>query len=308
MKAKSKSSIFFKNLYLFRITKGWLPDESALISHCLLPCSDSSPSSHGWVPIAEQRWILRAEGHAILRFGVEEKVLPTAAINQEVDKRVREVQESSGRFPTRHERDGIKDHVIQEMTRKAFVKTRYTLVWIDSRAGFMGIDTASEARADELRGAILKLCRDVQIKALLFSARLASCAAMTGWLTSPTDAPFDIMDSCSLKGEEGRITYANADLSGEDVMDQISRGMVVNRLALLHDNRVNFSLDSNGALRKVALTDVVIEKALEDPVENLMDKLSSDLTLMASEYRVLTQRVLESLGGLLEEEQGVANA
>jgi recombination associated protein RdgC len=304
MKSKFKSSVFFKNLYLFRITKGWFPEEDALFQHCLISCGEADLSTAGWIPVVHDRMLLRVEGHFLIRFGVEEKVLPPAAIRHEFDKRVQQLEINFDRSLTRAERNELQELVMREMVRKAFTKTRYTSVWIDSELGLLAIDTTSENRADEVRRALHRLNPDLKFKSLY--TRKVAPDAMTAWLMQPSVAPFDVMGSCVLKGEEGRVTYSNEDLSGSDVIDQISRGMMVVRLALEHNRQILFTLDGSGIFRKVTLTDVATEKAMDDPVEDVVDKMSVDLTLMVYEYRGLIESVLSALGGSLNEDQDMA--
>ncbi|MEY4684740.1 MAG: recombination-dependent growth factor [Pseudomonadota bacterium] len=304
MKSKFKSSVFFKNLYLFQITKGWFPGENDLLNQRLIPCGDADLSTAGWVPVVHDRMLLRVERHLLIRLGMEEKILPPAAINHEFDKRIQQLETNFDRFLTRSERNELKELVMREMARKAFTKTRHTSAWIDSERGVLAIDTTSENRVNEVRSALHRLNRDLEFKFL--HTRKVAPDAMTAWLMQPSVAPFDVMDSCVLKGEDGKVTYSNEDLSGSDVIDQISRGMVVVRLALEHNQRILFTLDSSGVFRKVSLTDVATGKAMEEPVEDVVEKMSVDLTLMAYEYRGLIESVLSALGGALNDSQDMA--
>ena len=128
------------------------------------------------------------KGQMLIALGVEQKLLPSAVIKQYADERAEEIEEQQGYKPGRKQLREIRERVAEELLPRAFARRRKTYAWIDPAGGWLVIDAASPAKADELVEALLKCSPD--ITPALVRTQLSPMSAMTGWLAAISpDAP-----------------------------------------------------------------------------------------------------------------------
>ncbi|MCB1868810.1 MAG: recombination-associated protein RdgC, partial [Gammaproteobacteria bacterium] len=110
----------------------------------------------------------------------EEKVLPAAVVNQQLDRRVRDLEESQGRKVRRREKGEIKDEILLDLLPKAFTKTVLTYAYIDSRNGWLVVDAASSKRAEELISLLRETLGSLPLRPLEVNS--SPVQVMTNWL------------------------------------------------------------------------------------------------------------------------------
>src|SRR5689334_21016870 len=147
--------MWFKNLLVYRLNN-WdiTPDtlEEKLAQHALQPCSGMEMQSRGWVaPKAEgEPYVHTLGSQMLISLGTEKKLLPATVINQFAKSRAVEVEEQQGYKPGRKQLKQIKEAITDELLPRAFAIRRKTCAWIDPVGGFVVIDAANYAKADEL--------------------------------------------------------------------------------------------------------------------------------------------------------------
>ena len=86
----------------------------------------------------------------LIRLQREERLLPASVIRSEVNSRIQEIHTGQGRRVQRKERLDIVDEVTQGLMPRAFTKSQHLEALINDREGWVWVNTASEARAEEL--------------------------------------------------------------------------------------------------------------------------------------------------------------
>jgi recombination associated protein RdgC len=77
-------------------------------------------------------------------------------VNQVTKARAAELEEQQGFKPGRKQLKELKEQVTEELLPRAFSIRRDTRVWIDPVNGWLAIDAAGTAKADEVRGMLFK--------------------------------------------------------------------------------------------------------------------------------------------------------
>jgi recombination associated protein RdgC len=292
--------MWFKNLVVYRLIQwGVTPDtlEEKLSRHTLQPCSGLEMQSRGWVsPKDEASPLVHVLGkQMMICLGSEQKLLPATVINQFAKSRAVELEEQQGYKPGRKQLKQLKEAVTDELLPRAFAVRRKTCAWIDPEGGWLVVDAASLAKADELTESLIKAVDGVTFS--LVRTDMSASGAMTAWLAGESPAGFSIDRDCELRasGEErATVRYVRHALESDEIARHIKSGKEVTRLAMTWQDRISFVLHENLQLKRLAPLDILKEQADYDDRDDVFD---TDFALMTGELRKLLPDVVEALGG-----------
>lgn len=292
--------MWFKNLVVYRLTQwNFTPEilEEKLSKHMLQPCSGLEMQSRGWVsPKDEGSPLVHTLGpQMMVCLGTEKKLLPASVINQFAKSRAVELEEQQGYKPGRKQMKEIKESITDELLPRAFAIRRKTCAWIDPVGGWLVVDAASLAAADELTESLIKILDGVSFS--LARTDMSASAAMTLWLAGDAPSGFSIDRDCELRasGEErATVRYVRHSLEAEEIAKHIKSGKEVTRLAMTWNDRISFVLHENLQLKRLAPLDILKEQADYDDRDDVFD---ADFALMTGELRKLLPDVVDALGG-----------
>lgn len=301
--------MWFKNIRAYRLTQPFdlSPEKLGenLSVRGFVPCSKSQAVAAGWVPpLGEesQELVHAAAGCLLLKMKREEKLLPATVVREQLDEKVAAIESEQGRKVYRKERLSLKDEIVQDCLPRAFSRSTHVHAYIDVRANWIFVDSASASRAEEL----LNLLRECigNFPLLLPQVNNAPSAVMTSWLlhrSLPDD--FELGQECELRepGEEGGVVRCRGvDLLSEEVETHLHAGKQVARLALVWDERVSLLLAEDLCLRRLRFTDELMKENEDIPEADAAARLDADFALMADAITGLQQRVLTLFGGEVE--------
>jgi recombination associated protein RdgC len=281
----ARTLMWFKNLQLHRLPVPWTvtPEqmEQWLAPHAFQPGSSVEMQTQGWAsPRDNDALVYSINRQMLLVFRAEKKLLPASVVTQVTKARALEIEEQQGFKLGRKQMRELKEQVTDELLPRAFSIRRDTRVWVDTVHGWLVIDAASQAVADEVLGLLVKSVDQLP----LASVRVAQSpvAAMTEWLLSG-EAP------------------AGHALDVEDMRRHIEAGKQCMRLAMTWNDRVSFVLTPSLTIKRVTALDV-IKDASDPTAQNDDEVFDSDMTLMTGELARMFADIVEVLGG----EQGDA--
>lgn len=295
--------MWFKNLQIHRLPAPWSVTaeqiEQWLAPHAFQPGSSIEMQRHGWAsPRDDGALVYSTHRQMLLVFRSEKKLLPASVVNQVTKARAQEVEEQQGFKPGRKQLRELKEQVTDELLPRAFSIRRDTRVWIDTVNGWLVIDAAAQAVADDVRALLIKSIDQLP----LASVRVVESpvAAMTGWLISgEAPAGFTLDQDTELRSSgEGNATvrYVGHALDADDMRRHIEAGKQCMRLAMTWNDRVSFVLTPSLIVKRVKPLDVVKEAA--DPAaQNDDERFESDVTLMAGELGRMLADLVDALGG-----------
>jgi recombination associated protein RdgC len=293
--------MWFKNLQLFRLPNpGELTVETLeerLASRPLQACDSNLPSSLGWVPpCADGALVHSVDRQWLIALGIEQKLLPTSIVRQYVRDQARLIEETEGRRVGRRELADLYEATTLELLPRAFVAKRTTHCWIDPIHGYLAVDAAAPAKADEVIELLHQSVGKLSI-ALLKTVQSPS-SAMTGWVAAG-DAPagFSIDQDLELRSaENGVVRYAKHPLDGAEIPGHIAAGKVVTRLGMTWRDKISFVLDDTLQLKRLAFLDILKESS-DGQAENEEERFDLDFALMTGELALLFDDLLAALGG-----------
>lgn len=295
--------MWFKNLFVYRLPPDCKITAAALSEKLSLkplqPCSGLEKQSRGWVGChSDDRLVHVLNGQILFALGVEQKLLPASVVNQFAKDRIADIEAQQGYKVGRKQVKEIKERLTEELLPRAFAHRRVTYVWIDPVNGWLVVDAASSAKAEEVLELLGKTLDDLPLK--LLHTELSPVAAMTDWLASEA-APggFTIDRELELRATgEGKATvrYANHALEGDEIRHHIAAGKRATRLGMTWNDRVSFVLTEQLQIKRLAFLDIIKEEstALADHADEIFDV---EFTLMTGELAKMLKDLLNALGG-----------
>ena len=294
--------MWFKNLQLYRLPRHWPMTadelEAALASQAFLPCTSQQPTSQGWVPpTGDGRLVFSTNRQLLLKLRSEKKLLPSSVINQVAREKAAEIAEQQGFRCGRKQMKEIKEQVTDELLPRAFSLQSDTGVWIDTVNGWLAIDAASSARAEDAVKLLLKAADKFPLTTL--HTQRSPVASMTDWLLS--DEPphgFTIDQDLELRSAthgNATVRYVRHSVEPEEVRRHIEAGKQCTRAALTWRDKVSFVLTESLAIKRVAALDVLKESADQSAAED--ERFESDFQLMAGELAQMLDDLIAALGG-----------
>jgi recombination associated protein RdgC len=290
----------FKNAIIYRIaTLAATLDqvEAGLQKEPFTECAATQKKSSGWVPPRGEAHGVLVEsinGHWIMRFTTETKAVPADALRRDVDARAAAIEAETGRRPGKKERRELLDEAWLTLLPMAFARQASTWVWIDRQARLLLIDTASQARADEIATALVKALPGLALA--LLDTQTSPQAAMAHWLMEqePPEG-FSIDRECELKASDKSkavVRYGHHPLDIAEVRDHIQGGKLPTKLAMRWDDRVSFVLTEPLQMKKIAFLKTVFEGRAQDD-----SGFDADVAIATGELAKLITGLVKALGG-----------
>lgn len=295
--------MWFRNLQIYRLPENWAISadtlQEKLSARPFQPCGSQDMASRGWSsPTKDDRFVLAVKGHFLISLAVEQKLLPSSVVNEVAADKAEMIEAQQGYKPGRKQMKEIKEAVLQELLPRAFTRRRRVFAWIGPMGGWLVIDAASPARAEEVLEALRDTLDALPVK--MVRTKQSPVSVMTGWLAANEAAgAFSIDQDCELRAvsdEKAAVRYVRHALDGKDVQDHLAAGKLPTRLALTFDDRVSFILTEKMEVKRVAFLDIIKEEA-EKMADAADMQMEADFALMSGELSRLIPALLEALGG-----------
>ncbi len=301
--------MWFKNIRAYRLTSPFDLQaeklEEKLSGRGFQPCAKSQAQSLGWVaPLGEESESLvhAANGRLLLCARREEKLLPATVVREQLEEKIAAIESEQARKVYRKERLSLKDEIVQDCLPRAFTRSSRIFLYLDPRANWLFVDSASAARAEE----VLNLLRDCigSFPVLLPQVNNAPTAVMTGWLAHRNlPEEFELGSECELRepGEDGGVVRCRGvDLLSEEVETHLNAGRQVVRLALNWDERVALVLAEDLCLRRLKFAEELMKENEDIPEADQAARLDADFALMSDAISSLQERIITLFGGEAE--------
>lgn len=294
--------MWFKNLQIYRLPAPWAytPEqlEEALASQAFTPASSNELLRQGWdKPRPNGGLVHVVNKQMLIVLGTEKKLLPNSVINQVAKARAAEMEEAQGFAPGKKAMKELKERVADELLPRAFSIRSNVWTWIDPVNGWLVVDAASPAKADDVIKLLLKAVDKLPLESL--RVQRSPVGVMTEWLqTDEAPAGFTVDMDTELRatGEsKAAVRYVKHSLDPEEVRRHIAAGKQCTRLAMTWDSKISFVLTEQLAIKGIKPLDVLDEK--DAGVRNDDERFDGDFMLMTGELAKLMADVVEALGG-----------
>lgn len=232
----------------------------------------------------------------------DEKLLPAAVINAEVETRIEEIELKQDRKVYRKEKLQIKDDVIADLLPRAFIKSRRVYAYLCRQRNILVVNATSAALAEELISAVRDALGSFPVK--LIQTEVSPTSVMTSWLTG--DKPygaFTLDDECELVNpmEDSNVVRCKSqDLLSEEITVHLQAGKQARKLALIWNDAVRMIVSADLTLSRLRFEDEVLERAADGSPDDEVAVFDQDFAVMALELDALIQQLLAAFGGQSE--------
>jgi recombination associated protein RdgC len=294
--------MWFKNLQVYRLPAPWAytPEqlEAALSTLSFTPASSNELLRQGWdSPRGNGQLVHTVNKQMLILLGTEKKLLPTSVINQVAKAKAAELEEAQGFAPGKKAMKELKERVADELLPRAFSIRSNVWTWIDPVNGWLVVDAASPAKADEVIKLLLKAVDRMPLESL--RVQRSPVAVMTAWLeTDEAPVGFTVDQDTELRatGEsKAAVRYVKHALEPDDIRRHIAQGKQCTRLAMTWNDKISFVLTEALAIKGIKPLDVIKEN--EASTRNDEERFDGDMMLMTGELAKMLADVVEALGG-----------
>lgn len=284
----------FRNLTLFRFPVIDADAETLAprLADCALkPVGPLEMLSRGFVsPLGRGHDEMAVEvSNAVwLSVGTEERLLPAAALNAALARKLDEIEEREGRRPGGRARRRLKDDLVVEMLPRALVKPSRLDCYLDHALGVLVVDTASRKAAEDVASEIRRALGS--FPALPLNAEVAPRAVLTGWLAGdPLPEGLSLGDEAELEDPAGdaKVRLTRHELRSDEVARHLEAGKQCVRLAMTFADRVSFTLGEDLVIRKFKLLDGAVDALESTEREDIRAELNARFALLIGEVRAL---------------------
>jgi recombination associated protein RdgC len=266
------------------------------------PCGGHDESSFGWTPPlgrGSEQLVHSSNSYLMICGKKEEKVLPASVVNELVQEKIIDIETQQARKLSKRERTEIKDELIFELLPKAFSFSRNTYAYIDSKAGWVVVDTASVGKAEDILSSLRKSLGSLPVVPV--NTMQKPITTMTEWLANnQTPQGISIEDECELRSpeEEGGIVRCKKhDLALPEIKKHLETGKQVTNLALNWEDRLAFVLNENLSVKRLRFLDLIQDQIADTHAETQIERFDVDFSIMTSEFSNFLPRLLELFGG-----------
>lgn len=300
--------MWFTNLQIYRLTRPFDISPEALsdklAEHAFTPCHSQQPESIGWVPpIGDQAqdYVHAANGRIMICARQQERILPAAVLNEQLDEKVRHLEQEESRKVSRKEKKALKDELFFDLLPRAFTRSRRQYAYIDPARQLIVVNSASASRAETLLNTLRETLGSLAVIPLATKSVVGH--TMTHWLAH-ADLPdaFSIGSECELKDMQqqgGVIRCKHQDLLAEQITAHLDSGMMVSKLQLLYKDRIDCLVDEKLAVRRLKFTDLVMDAAdSQQGDDDAASRFDADFVIMTVELGEFIDDLVKALGGV----------
>lgn len=293
--------MFFRNVTFFRFpasladaTRTMAADgelQQELAASPARPCGALEMSARGWASpySADSTALFQQSGDCILlSLGGEDKILPASVVNDQLSKRLAELEQREGRRLGGRARKRLKEDLVHELLPRALCKPYRLAGYLDLQECFLAVDTSSRKAAEEFVSQLRHALGS--FPALPLNAEVAPRVLLTEWVAhGPAWSKLYLADSATLEAatsDGGKVTMSGLELDRDEIQIHLDSGMKCSRLGLTLDDRLSFTFGEDLIVRKLKFLDAALE-SLDGDREDLRAELDARFALLSGEVRHL---------------------
>jgi len=282
--------MWLKQFQAFQISFDFEKDLAPHLSkHPLTPCPAHARMTHGWKMFADQSLFQTINGYSICLFGKEERILPSAVIQNHMEKKIHELQQSRG-FPIkRHEKQQMKEDIEFDLLPKAFCIQKNLTLLFDAKRKRMYIQATSTQQLEMIMAFIHKTIGN-QIDISPIQTQLDVVEQWQKWLANPNTLPHFLKLSDRVQwidSDNGRkqMRCQGYDWQEDVALEWMNKGLIPQEISFIWRERLEFTLNTKLTFKRVQALESFQEEVDANDIEN--DDTLSNLLLMGHTYQQL---------------------
>ncbi len=297
--------MWFKALRIYqaRTHQSWSTDslEHALATKPFRACSSTEETTAGWVSPTNSAMLTHNQGnHWLLKLKIEERILPASVVREQLIEEVEALEAAENRRVGRKERQNLSDEVRLSLLPKAFTRSRYVWVWLDSKNNRVMLDTTTDKQAD----LALNLLREGlgSLPVIPLSTQLAPVQIMTDWVTKQPPKGIELLDTCELRDaqdDQSIMRCRGQDLASDEIQQLLAAGKRVTQLSLNWQEQLSFTLTDTLMLKSLKFAEELIEETKDaNPDQDPLIALDAEFILMSNTLVTLIDQLVKYHQGL----------
>ena len=291
----------FRNVRLYSCNTPWPESEedlsAALQSAAFKPCGPLTERSSGWespAPEAGNMLARRVNGADLIKLRSQSRVLPVAAVNEQLEVRIDDYRQRMGEEPSGRERRRLKAEVREELLPKSMVKSDRIWGFFDIASKVVGIDAAQPTMAERFERRLKAPFDDLDLNSLQFKSPVHEF--LTAMFLGDAPPNFALGRECRMQDasdDVSTVRWMNFDLADSTIRRHVVDGMRLTHLGLVYDNIMSFVLDENGVITKLKFLGID-DTAGED--NEPLARLDAEFVLLTGSLRALLKDLKRILG------------
>jgi recombination associated protein RdgC len=213
----------------------------------------------------------------------QEKILPAAVINEEMQPKLEAMEQEKGRPLSRKEKQSLKEELQLSLLPRAFSRSAMTQGYYDPHNNWLVINSGSAGKAEDVLALLRKALGSLPALPWLDNHKLNTSLQL--WLQNQAlPQGFILGSDAELKApdEEGaKVKFSNHLLSADEVQSHLQDKLVTS-ISLEQHEGLALAVTDDGALKRIKFHDLLTSQNDELGWEDLTARLDADLLLMAS--------------------------
>ena len=213
----------------------------------------------------------------------QEKILPAAVINEEMQPRLDALEQEKGRPLSRKEKQALKEELQQSLLPRAFSRSSLTQGYYDAQNQWLVINTSSASKAEDVLALLRKALGSLPALPWLDNHKLS--ASLQLWLQNKAlPQGFELGSEAELKApdEEGaKVKFSNHLLTADEVQSHLQDKLVTS-ISLEQTDALSLQITDDAAIKRLKFHELLTAQNDELGWEDLSARLDADLLLMTS--------------------------
>lgn len=235
-----------------------------------------------------------------------ERLLPGKVVKQNVEAKVREIEQEQMRKVYAKEKARIKDEIVQAMMPHAFVSHSRINALICPPYVF--VETTSAKKAEDLLSLLRSALGSLPLRPV--GTKVSPIVSFTEWVKNPdlsAPAAFSLGESFQSRGaseESSTLSGKNVDLSEDDIVQLIESGRRVNQLELIWKPEgtsfdIPFTVNEMLGIKGIQWPEELHQQIRDDigEDESKVTEARATLLLVQDQMIKLLGDLLDALGG-----------
>ena len=286
----------FRNVRYYRLDNAWPEQEDALSETlgcaAFEPCGPLTERSSGFVPVypdAGESLARRLNGADLMKLRSQSRLLPAAAVNEELEQRIDEFRSRMQEAPSPREKKRLKAETRDELLPKALLKSDKVWGYFDLKEKLFGVDAAQPASAERFLRRLRAAFGDLSLRPLQFQNPFSDL--LTSIFLGGAPEQFSVGRECRMRdpGDSNSVVrWTYFDLTDSTIRNHVANGMQLTHLGIEYDNILSCVLDENGVITKIRFL------GMDDDSEDHHDPLAR----LDAEFVVVTGTLRRMIGDL----------
>ncbi|CAM3768964.1 recombination-associated protein RdgC [Rheinheimera salexigens] len=227
----------------------------------------------------------------------QEKILPAAVINEEMQPKIEAMEQEKGRSLSRKEKQSLKEELQLALLPRAFSRSSLTQGYYDPSNQWLVINSSSASKAEDVLALLRKALGSLPALPWLDNHKLTQ--QLQFWLQNK-ELPkgFEQGADVELKApDEGgaKVKFSNHLLTTEDVQTHLEDKLVTS-ISLQQPDGLSLQITDDGGIKKLKFHDLLTAENDELGWDDLVARLDADLILMTSALNQALLNIRQQIG------------